>query len=204
MSKHEQHDADAVIAQAAARARSTRELNLDQAPALPVADTANLRLGANLNDACLSVLPLVGVWRGTGSFGNQAAGASPDFGQQVTFSHDGRDFLRYESVTWSLPETAPAQREVGFLRPQPDGSVELLLAHATGRIEVFYGQAHSKASWNLSTDAVWRTPTAEPVIGATRLLGITMDGRLAYVEERAYQDKPLAPYASALLSRVVG
>jgi hypothetical protein len=94
--------------------------------------------------------------------------------------------------------------EVGFCRPQPDGSIELLVAHAEGRIELFYGRPRSVASWALATDAVVRTPTAIPVVGATRLYGITPDGRLAYVEERAHSDIELAPHASAALERLAG
>jgi len=71
-------------------------------------------------------------------------------------------------------------------------------------VEVFYGQARSVASWALSTDVGWRTPTAPPVVGSTRLYGITPDGRLAYVEERAHSDIELAPHASAALERLVG
>jgi hypothetical protein len=176
---------------------------------LPIpADTANVRQGPGLNPACLSLLPLVGVWRGMGNYGNAGRDEGPHFGQQIVVSHDGRDFLRYESVTWVLDADGGVERlgerEVGFLRPQPDGSVELLLAHADGRIEVFYGQARSVASWALSTDAVWRTPTGIPVVGATRLYGITIDGRLAYVEERAHTDEPLATHASAALERAAG
>lgn len=200
---------DAALQAADERAATTRDLNIGDAPELPIpADTANLRLGPNLNDACLALLPLVGVWRGTGRYGNDPGDRTPQFGQQITISHDGRPFLRHESIIWNLDEngevTGPAGREVGFWRPQPDGSVELLIAHAEGRIEVFYGQARSAASWALSTDGVWRTASGAPVIGATRLYGITPDGRLAYVEERAHTDEPLAPHASAALDRVVG
>ncbi|WP_084614594.1 FABP family protein [Nakamurella lactea] len=209
---------DAAVAAAAARAASTRERNIADAPELPIpADTANVRLGPEIHPDCLSLLPLVGVWRGTGSYGNEpladdgATGAHPDFGQQIVVSHDGRPFLRFESIVWNLPpairsddDPMPASREVGWLRPQPDGSIELLLAHAEGRVEVFYGQARSLTAWALSTDGVLRTPTATPVIGATRLYGITADGRLAYVEERAHTDAELAPHSSALLERLVG
>lgn len=202
---------DAAVAAAEARAGSTRYLNITDVVPLPVpADTANLRLGPELHLDCLPLLPLVGVWRGTGNYGNEpragdAAGA--DFGQQIVVSHDGRPFLRFESVIWSLrPDTAaqPDAREVGWLRPQPDGSIELLLAHAEGRVEVFYGQPRSVASWALSTDGVLRTPAAVPVVGSTRLYGVTPDGRLAYVEERAHTDTELAPHASALLDRLAG
>jgi len=200
---------DEAVAAAAARAEGTRERNLDSVAPLPIpADTANVRQGPELNPACLSLLPLVGVWRGTGMFGNDPKEGAPQFGQQITVSHDGRPFLRYESLAWLLsPDgevTGPGSRESGWFRPQPDGSVELLVAHAEGRIEVFYGQARSVASWALSTDGVWRTPSGPPVIGATRLYGITIDGRLAYVEERAHEDIALAPHASAALQRLAG
>ena len=200
---------EAALAAAEVRSAGTRERNIDTVPPLPVpADTANLRLGPELHPACLPLLPLVGVWRGTGMYGNDPTDGPPQFGQQVVISHDGRPFLRHESITWTLdPDggvTGQAAREVGWWRPQDDGSIELLVAHAEGRIEVFYGRARSVASWGLSTDAVWRTATAVPVIGATRLYGVTPDGRLAYVEERAHEDVELAPHASAALERIAG
>lgn len=200
---------DAAIAAAEERATLTRGRDIADAPPLPIpSDTANVRLQPELHPDCRSLLPLVGVWRGTGLFGNEPDAKDPQFGQQITIAHDGRPFLTYESVTWLLaPDGAvlrPAARELGFWRPQPDGSIELLVAHSEGRIEVFYGQPRSAASWALSTDVGWRTPTAPPVIGTTRLYGITPDGRLAYVEERAHSDVELAPHASAALERIAG
>ena len=199
----------AAVAAAEERAARTRALDLADAPALPVpSDTANVRARPGLHPDCLPLLPLVGVWRGTGLFGNDPGSNVPQFGQQVTISHDGRAFLRYESVSWLLNADGsvrgPGSRELGFWRPQPDGSIELLVAHSEGRIEVFYGQPRSVASWALSTDVGWRTPTAPPVVGTTRLYGITPDGRLAYVEERAHADVELAPHSSAALERVAG
>lgn len=200
---------DAAIAAAEVRSAGTRDVNIDTVPPLPIpADTANLRLGPELHPSCLPLLPLVGVWRGSGRYGNNPTDGPADFGQQIVVSHDGRPFLRHESVAWNLASdgsvTGPAAREVGWWRPQADGSIELLIAHAEGRIEVFYGRPRSVASWGLSTDGVWRTSTAAPVIGATRLYGATPDGRLAYVEERAHEDVELAPHASAALERIAG
>ena len=200
---------DAAIKAAEERAARTRSLNIDTVPGLPIpSDTANVRLGPEIDHACLSLLPLVGIWQGTGVFGNDPGVQSPQFGQRITISHDGRPFLKYESVTWLLAADgtvgAPAARESGFWRPQPDGSIELLLAHAEGRIEVFYGQPRSLTAWAMSTDSSWRTPTAPPVVGTTRLYGITPDGRLAYVEERAHTDIELSPHASAALDRLAG
>ena len=200
---------DAAVAAAAERAALTAGRNIGGTAPLPVPnDTANLRFGPTLHPACQPLLPLVGIWRGTGLFGNDPGIRDPQFGQQITIAHDGRPFLTYESVSWLLgPDgsvTGPGEREAGYWRPQPDGSIELLVAHAVGRVEVFYGQARSVASWALSTDVGWRTPTAPPVVGSTRLYGITPDGRLAYVEERAHSDIELSPHASAALDRIAG
>ncbi len=195
---------DAALASAQEHAESTRTRNLGDVDPLPIAaDTANPRLGPEVHRSCFPLLPLIGVWRGTGLYGNDPDSREPQFGQQVTIAHDGRPFLRYESITWTLDGMTPAARELGFWRPQHDGSVQLLIAHAEGRIEVFYGQQRSAASWALSTDGVWRSD-GPPVVGATRLYGITADGRLAYVEERAHTDDPLAPHASAALDRLAG
>lgn len=196
---------DAAVAAAAERSVFTAGLNIaDVAPVPTVADTANLRLGAPLSDSNLAVLPLIGVWRGEGELVHPGSDVVERFGQQVTISHDGRGFLRHESLIWSLePGNAPAARELGWWRPQPDGTIELLIAHSEGVVEVFYGAATTLTSWSLGTDAVVRTTSAPPITGATRLYGV-VDGKLAYVEERATTEHPLQPHTSALLERVAG
>ena len=176
---------------------------------LPVPDdTANLREGPDLHEQCLPLLPLVGVWRGGGEVVYPTIDGPFRFGQQVVFAHDGRPFLTYESRSWLLAEDGsvirPAARETGWWRPQPDGTVELLLAHATGIVEIYYGTARTMTSWELATDAVVRTATAKEVNAAQRLYGIVNNGDLAYVEERAMMGQPLQPHVSSYLARVVG
>jgi hypothetical protein len=57
---------------------------------------------------------LLGVWEGTGVIdyaldpteeGAEPTRISREFGQRVSFSHDGLPFLNYSSYTWLLPET---------------------------------------------------------------------------------------------------
>ncbi len=192
------------------RAERTRDRNLPAWGDLPIADdTANLRLGPDLNDALLPLLPLIGVWRGEGEVVYPTIDGPFHFGQQITVAHDGRPFLSWEARSWLLdgPGGAvvrPAAREVGWWRPQADGTIEVLLAHQTGVVEIFYGVARTQTSWELQADAVVRTATAKEVTAATRLYGIVDGGDLAYVDERAMMGQELQPHTSARLTRVAG
>ncbi|MFC0439723.1 FABP family protein [Kutzneria buriramensis] len=209
MTRPEFGSGDAAVRAAEERAASTRDRNLPQFDDLPIpGDTANLRLGPNLNDACLALLPLVGVWRGEGQIVYPTIDGPFRFGQQITFAHDGRPFLTYEARSWLLDEDGnvirPAARESGFWRPQPDDSIEVLVTHATGVVEIYYGEPRTQTSWELGTDIVMRTVTAKEVVAAKRLYGLVPGGDLAYVEERAMVGEEMQPHVSAQLTRVVG
>ncbi|MGQ0840414.1 FABP family protein [Actinokineospora sp.] len=200
---------DAAIQAAAERAAATAHRNLPQFDDLPIpADTANLREGPNLHDACLALLPLVGVWRGEGEVVYPTIDGPFKFGQQITFAHDGRPFLYYESRAWLLDDDGtvirPAAREVGWWRPKEDDTIEVLLAHATGVTEIYYGAPRGVTSWELDTDIVTRTASAKEVNAARRLYGLVNNIDLAYVEERAMMGQELQPHTSAYLRRVVG
>ncbi len=177
---------------------------------LPIPDdTANLRDGPDLHPQCSPLLPLVGVWRGSGEVVYPTIEGPYHFGQQIVFSHDGRPFLTYDSRAWLTdgpggPVIRPAARETGFWRPQQDGSLEVLLVHATGIAEVYYGSARTTTSWEIATDTVARTATAKEVNAAQRLYGIVEGGDLAYVDDRAMAGQPLQHHVSARLSRVAG
>ena len=171
---------------------------------LPVPDTADVRSGPEVDEALLSVLPLLGEWHGEG----QAVGAVGDhrFGQWMRFSHDGRGFLAYESRSWRLTDdgeiVGAATRESGFWRPRGQDDVELLVANPDGLIELYVGQARTTTSWELTTDVLARTPDAPAVTRAVRLYGI-VDGALMYAIDRAAADEPLRPTMSARLERIV-
>lgn len=200
---------DEALRAAAERAVHTRALNLPDFTDLPVPpDTANLREGPELHPGCLALLPLVGVWRGEGEVVYPTIDGPYRFGQQLVVCHDGRPFLRYEARAWLLDEAGavirPGAREAGFWRPQEDDTIELLATHATGIVEIYYGQPRNQTSWELATDAVVRTASAKEVTAAHRLYGIVDGGDLAYVEERAMVGQPMQPHVSARLTRVIG
>jgi len=205
---------DEAVAAAAERAKSTATRNIPVFGDLPVpADTANLREGANLSDALLALLPLVGVWRGEGE--GRGSGGDYRFGQQIVVSHDGGDYLNWEARSWRLSESGdydgPGLREAGFWRfvddpadPSESQAIELLLAHSEGYVELFYGRPRNQSSWELATDALARSKSGMLVGGAKRLYGIVEGGDLAYVEERVDADGGLVPNLSARLTRYVG
>lgn len=200
---------DDAIRAAAERATNTRDRNIGCVDALPIPeDTANLRQGPELHDACLALLPLIGIWRGEGQVDYPTIDGPQRYAQQLTVAHDGRPFLFHEARSWLLDDDGqvirPAARETGWWRPQPDDTIELLLAHHTGVIEVYYGKPRNQTSWELATDAVARTVTAKEVTGAKRLYGIIGDGDLGYVEERAMVGQSLQPHTSAQLHRIAG
>ncbi|MFI1462833.1 FABP family protein [Nocardia carnea] len=202
---------DRAVADAAERAKETAGRNIPVLPDLPLPDdTANLRLGPDLNPAMLALLPMVGVWRGEGE-GNNSERGDYRFGQQIVISHDGGDYLSWDSRSWFLESDGsyggPDLRESGFWRVGIEGNdevLELLLTHSTGIVELFYGTALTQSSWELATDVVIRSQTGAVVGGAKRLYGIVEGGDLAYVEERVVADGPLEPRLSARLQRYIG
>lgn len=170
----------------------------------PPADTADLRAGAPLHDALLALLPLVGIWRGTGIGAAPADGAQFRYGQLIRFVHDGRPFLAYESRSWLLDDHGavlrPAWRESGFWRPGagPD-DVEVVLASNTGASLVLTGTAGDQR-WDLATVSAVAAPTAKRFDGERRLYAVR-DGRLSYVTELAPAGRDYAPHLNATLSR---
>jgi hypothetical protein len=174
---------------------------------LPESDTTDLRTGAPFNDQLLALLPLVGVWRGAGTGAVASTGGEFSYGQQVTFSHDGRPFLVYESRTWLIDAAGElirlAFRESGFWRTGagPD-DVEIQLATAAGIVEVFAGIAGDNR-WEVASTGLAHTATARPVIGERRLYAVVGD-TLAYASELHLPGTGgFAPHLTAQLERVL-
>lgn len=205
---------DQAIVAAEERAKATGARNIPTLPDLPLPeDTANLRMGPDLSPSMLALLPLVGVWRGTGEGHDPVTDADYPFGQQIVVSHSGGDYLIWESRSWVLDKDGrfrrPDLRESGFWRVTGDPTtgdevIELLLTHSSGVVELFYGHALTQSSWELATDVVIRSQSGAVVGGAKRLYGIVDGGDLAYVEERVATDGPLKPRLSARLQRYIG
>jgi hypothetical protein len=169
-----------------------------------LSDTADLRSGPPLHDALLALLPLVGIWAGRGRGVVASSGEEFEFGQQVSFVHDGRPFLAYESRSHLLDENGDvvrnAWRESGFWRPGSGADdIEVVLASNTGQALVLTGTAGDQR-WELASASVERTPTATPVDGERRLYAARGD-ELLYATELAPAGQPFAPHLNARLTR---
>ena len=167
-------------------------------------------LGVGLHDALAPLAFLVGTWRGLGVVGYPTIEGSR-YEQELVFAHDGRPFLSYASRSWLIDEggqrVRPAASETGFWRPGGEPrSVEVMLAHPTGIVEVYVGEVVFNRV-ELATDVVARTQTAKAVAGLKRLYGLVggEDGQerdLAYAVDMAAVGQPLQSHLSARLSRV--
>lgn len=146
---------------------------------------------------------MIGRWQGVGVVGYPTI-ESANFGQELEVTHDGRPFLHWHSRTWLLDEEGnqvrPLATEVGFWRPLPDDEVELLLAHPTGIIEMYYGKT-SPAKVEVKTDSVVRSPHAKEYNAGHRLYGY-VEGKLMYAMDMAAVGQPLQSHLSAELKRV--
>lgn len=169
-------------------------------------DTVDLRAGPELHPALLPLLPLVGVWEGEGQVGYPTI-EGHHYRQRMSFGHDGRPFLAYESRTVLLDADGQvlrqSAREVGWWRAGTGEEFEVLLAHPTGIVEVYVGVATAPTTWELSTDVVARTRSAKEVTANHRLYGI-VEGALLYAVDMAAVSQPLQPHLSARLERIGG
>jgi hypothetical protein len=146
---------------------------------------------------------LLGRWEGAGVVGYPTI-ESANFGQEISFSHNGKAFLIYTSRTWLLAEDGaigrPLAMESGFWRPQPDGGLEVVLAHPTGITEIYLGHI-TGTKIEMVTDAVVRTATAKEVTAGKRLYGL-IGADLGWAYDMAAVGQPLQSHVSAQLKRV--
>jgi hypothetical protein len=145
---------------------------------------------------------LLGRWEGVGVVGYPTI-ESAQFGEEITFGHNGKPFLIYTSRTWLLDEHGnigrPSHMETGFWRPQPDGQLEVLIVHPTGIAEIYLGEV-TGTKIEMATDVVARTASAKEVTAGHRLYGL-VGPDLAYAYDMAAVGQPLQAHASARLKR---
>ncbi|MGN6088739.1 MAG: FABP family protein [Actinomycetales bacterium] len=161
-------------------------------------------ISADTSPELLPVAWLVGRWEGAGVGGYPTTGEFR-FGQEAEFvAPPGKTYLAYTSRTWLLDDEGQQLEalavETGYWRPQPDGALEVVMAHPMGYAEIWVGRAEG-AKIELRTDVVARTETAKEYSAGHRLYGL-VEGDLMWAYDMAAVGQPLQPHASARLKRV--
>jgi hypothetical protein len=158
----------------------------------------------NLHPDCAPIAWLLGTWRGNGH-GDYPTIEKFQFGQECIFTHDGRSFFHYMSRSWEVDDTGGKIRdraiETGFIRAKADGSLEWLLTHSSGFVEIWYGRAEiGTPRLEMTTDAVARTQTAKEYTSGHRLYGM-VEGDLLWAYDMAAMGQPLQPHLWGRLVR---
>lgn len=153
---------------------------------------------------------LIGRWAGVG-LGQYPTIEDFRFGQEISFSTDGRPFLTYASRSWLLDDQGekvrPLGTESGFWRARPDNRVEVTLAHPTGYAELWLGSVEvlgienaqiTGARCTLRTDVVARSESAKEYDAGERLYGL-VNGELLWTFDMSAVGQPMGNHLSARL-----
>jgi hypothetical protein len=144
---------------------------------------------------------LLGLWRGEGQ-GAYPTIAPFAYGEEIRWGHAGKPFLAYTQRTWALDDRRPLHAEAGYLRPQADGSLELVMTMPTGHVEISAGTWDGR-TLDLASTAVSRTPSAKEVTAVRRIVALDPDGgALRYVLDLAAVGQPSQRHLEAVLHRV--
>ena len=155
---------------------------------------------------------LIGHWVGVGT-GQYPTIEDFRFGQEISFSTDGRPFLTYWSRSWLLDDEGtrirPLASESGFVRPRPENHLEMQLSHPTGYSEIWYGKVEitgieqaqiTGARAEMRTDLVARTQSAKEYTEGYRLYGL-VEGKLLWTFDMGAMGQPVSNHLAATLHR---
>ena len=125
---------------------------------------------AELHPVCEPLAFLLGTWRGTGT-GTYPSIEDFSYAEEVSFTHVGKPFVAYVQKTKDAETGLPLHAEAGYLRPQSDGQVELVLVQPSGIVELLAGTVEG-SNVQLASTAVLGTPSAKPVTATERRLWV--------------------------------
>ena len=145
---------------------------------------------------------LVGSWRGKGR-GEYPTIEPFQYAHEVTFNHDGRNFLNYYSRSWIIDDNNEIvkqfESETGFWRPKPNNVLEIVIAHSSGMAEGWVG-VHSGPKIQLAMDQGYSSPSTDIVTAGSRLYGL-VEGELFYAYDKASDGHTLQAYLWSTLER---
>ena len=145
---------------------------------------------------------LVGTWRGKGR--GEYPGITPfQFAHEVTFNHDGRDFLNYYSRSWILDEkdeiVSASESEVGFWRTKPNNVLEVVLSHSRGISEGWVG-VHDGPKIQLAMDQGYSSPSSKIVTAGSLLYGL-VEGELFFAYDMAAEGQTIQAHIWSTMER---
>jgi hypothetical protein len=152
-----------------------------------------------LHEAILPLAFLLGTWRGEGK-GEYPSIQPFAYGEEVRFWHVGKPFLAYSQRTWAVDDERALHSEMGYWRPQPNGGVEVILAHPFGIAEIEIGAVTGQRV-ELMTFSVEGSPTAKEVSRVERSFHVA-DDALTYDLRMAAVGHPITHHLHADLRRV--
>jgi hypothetical protein len=142
---------------------------------------------------------LLGVWEGEGH-GLWPAEPPFRYRERIEMTHQGTPFVAYSQTTTSPDASRSLHAEAGYLRPGPAGTVEMVVAQATGCVEVHVGDINAQHI-RLRSLTMGRTPSALPVTKVVRVVEVT-NSVLTYQVDIAMNNEPLSPHLAARLHRI--
>jgi THAP domain-containing protein 4 len=142
---------------------------------------------------------LIGTWRGEGR-GIYPTIASFDYGEEIEFKVTAKPMLVYTQKTWDLADDSPMHSEMGFWRPQPEGKLEVVLAHPFGATEILEGSVDGTAI-DLKSTGLQNTTSAMTILATARSISVE-DGELTYTVSMAVGEQELQNHLTARLEKV--
>ncbi|MEI6120230.1 MAG: FABP family protein [Actinomycetes bacterium] len=158
----------------------------------------------NLHEELYPLAWMIGTWAGTGRC--EYPGIEPfDFAQEVSFNHDGRNFLNYYSRTWKIDEnkdiTEPFEFESGFWSVRDKKILEVVIAQSIGINQGWVGIVDG-AKIQLALDKSYSAQSASLVDTGQRLYG-NVEGELFYAYDMGMNGHDLQAYMWSSLARKV-
>lgn len=152
-----------------------------------------------MHEALTPVSWLLGTWRGRGT-GIYPTIDDFTYEEELRFWHSGKPVMSYSSRTSASDDGRALHAEMGYWRPQDDGSIEVVIAHSFGLTEIMQGRIESR---NLVFESVSfeGTPTAKLVEAERRVITSTANG-LSYEMEMDFGGHGLQNHLRAELHRV--
>ena len=152
-----------------------------------------------LHDALQPLAWLLGTWRGSG------VGIYPTiddftYAEELRFWHSGKPVLAYSSRTWSPDDGRAMHAEMGYWRPQPDGTLEVVIAHSFGLTEIMRGVVDGN-QLIFESVSFGSTPTAKEVRSERRVVTRAAEG-MRYEMQMDFGGRGLQNHLRADLSHV--